>query len=77
MELAPLQRVSVAQYDHTTDAISDREALESFHGVPASCSSLLESVGELEEAGWSWRHSKGSVSPSVTIRQLEGARRHS
>ena len=49
------------------------EALESFPGVPASCSSLLEGVGECEEAGWIRCHSKGSASPSAT-KQLEGAR---
>jgi hypothetical protein len=38
--------------------------------------SRLDWVGDVEEARWSWRHSKGSVSPSATIRQLEGARRH-
>ena len=58
------------------DAILDREALESVFGGPLEYRSRLDCVGDVEEARWSRRHSKGSESPSATIRHLEGARRH-
>ena len=79
--MASLQRVSVAQSDQRqlegTGAILEREALENSFGDPLESPSRSESFRDVEEARWSWRHSKGSVSPSATIRQLEGARRHS
>ena len=73
MESVSLYRVSVAQCDHTSDAISDPKALESVLGVHDTFPSLLEGLCELEEAGWSQYLSKGSVSPRATIRQLKGA----
>ena len=56
---------SVRPYDSSREpyVISDPEALESFPGSPALCSSHLEGVGDVEEAGWSRRLFKGSVRP--------------
>jgi len=59
------------------DAILDSEALEGVFGGPLEYRSRLDGVYDVEEARWSRSHSKGSRSPSATIRQLEGARRHS
>jgi len=59
------------------DAILDREALQGGFGGPLETHNHWESALAFQEARWGRRLSKGSVSHNATIRQLEGARRHS
>ena len=60
-----------------TDAILDLDALESGFFDPLKQQYKMESVRGYQESRWSRSRSKGSVSHTSTIRQLEGARRHS
>jgi len=63
----PLQRVSIAQCDHTTflTRTAGKTALE----VLCRLQILLGCVGAILEADMAWRHSKGSASPkSLTCR---------
>ena len=78
------RRLSKGSWSHTAttrklealDSILDHEATESIFGGTMESPRHAESVPEGQEARWSRRITKGSVSHIATIRQLEGAGRH-